>query len=157
MDQINKPFVFSTENITRLIVLIVGLLASVFGLPDELAGQLQSSLIETAVSIAGLATVAAVAWSFINEGGQLRIAAFMPGLTDAAGYKTPEFWISVISSGVGLLALFGVVSQEQSDTLAGLGGTLVEVIFAIITVVVPQLTYARSRKTVKTYVTEFAG
>lgn len=154
--RIGKSFFTSTENLTRLAVLLVGLVAAVFGLPEDLATGLEDSLIQAITSVAGLIAVLAMVWSFVTEGGAVRSAAFFSGITDRIGWQTPEFWISIAGTVVGLLVLLGVVSSDQGDTVSQLVATIIEAIFALLTAVGSQLVYARSRRNVKVAIAESA-
>lgn len=151
---INKSFFSSTENITRLAVLIVGIVATLFGLPDDLAGELEGSAVAAVTSIAGLIAVLITTWSFITEGGNVRTATFISGFTDRIGWQTQEFWISIAGTIVGLLALFGIVSEPLGDQLNELLPTLIEAIFALLTLIGPAIFYSRTRTKVKTAVAE---
>lgn len=64
------------------------------------------------------------------------------------GYKTTEFWVTLVSQVVGILLLTGVVTPEQSEVLgiaAGKGGGIANEVIGIITMVGSAFGYNVSR------------
>lgn len=156
MTNVNKNFFASTENLLRLAVLIVGLIAAVFGLPEDLASELESAVVEAITAVSGLVAVILMVWSFINEQAAMRTVRFESGFSNISGWKTPEFWIAIAGTLIGFLVLFGVITEPTGNTLAELIAIIIEALFAIFTLVAPTLLYARSRRKVKQSIAEHA-
>ena len=65
-----------------------------------------------------------------------------------SGYRTTEFWVTLVSQVVGILLLTGVVTPEQSEVLgiaAGKGGGIANEVIGIITMVGSAFGYNVSR------------
>lgn len=145
----NKKFLRSTEDITRLVVLVIGLVAALFGVPEEMTTELESAAVEAVVAIGGLVTATVVVWSFISERGERRSATFIQNFTDQTGWQTPEFWIGIAGTIIGFLGFFNLVNAEQSSTLLAQLTQIIQALFAILAIVFPQIFYAQSRLKVK--------
>jgi tryptophan synthase alpha subunit len=66
------------------------------------------------------------------------------------GYKTTEFWISIANALLMALVGFGVLSQEQSESLGAAVAQAIVAGFALVAAIVPVIEYIRSRTQVKT-------
>lgn len=67
-----------------------------------------------------------------------------------SGWKTTEFWLSLIGPIVALLVTFGVITSDQSDEIQSAASQVVVAIFALISAVAPVVVYVWSRTKVKT-------
>jgi len=68
------------------------------------------------------------------------------------GYKTTEFWITLISYVVPILVLFGVITPDQAESVTSEGNALVEAIFNLLVALGPIVStalYIWSRTKVK--------
>lgn len=65
------------------------------------------------------------------------------------GYKTTEFWISVVNALLMIAVGFGVINAEQQDELSGAIGQAIVAGFALVAAIVPVIEYIRSRTAVK--------
>lgn len=66
-----------------------------------------------------------------------------------SGYKTTEFWLTLIAQIVPVLVLLGVIGAEQAETLQGTLGDAVKAFFALVAAVLPIWKYIDSRTQVK--------
>jgi len=57
------------------------------------------------------------------------------------GYKTTEFWVTLVTSIVGLLVLLGIITPDKSTEIV----TLTQQIIASVMIIVPQIGYILSR------------
>ncbi len=51
------------------------------------------------------------------------------------GYKTTEFWITLIASFIGMLVMFGVVTPESQQQLVDSSTQIINAVFAIVPLV----------------------
>lgn len=65
------------------------------------------------------------------------------------GWQTSEFWMTVTSSIVGMLALFGVVTKEEADSIVVLVQSLVTALIGLALAVAPIVAYIKSRAEIK--------
>ena len=65
------------------------------------------------------------------------------------GWQTSEFWMTIASSILGMLALFGVVSQEEVDSIVAIVQSLVTALIGLALAIAPIITYIKSRAEVK--------
>ena len=65
------------------------------------------------------------------------------------GYKTTEFWLTVIAQILAVAVLFGVVTAEQVDTLNGAIESAVKAFIGLWLAVAPLVEYIRSRAALK--------
>lgn len=66
-----------------------------------------------------------------------------------AGYRTTEFWVTLISSAVAVLVALGVFTPAEGETASSAGAELVFAIFAMLAAVAPAVAYIYSRTKVK--------
>lgn len=52
-----------------------------------------------------------------------------------AGYKTTEFWITLVISIIGMLVMFGVVKPDSQQQLVDSSTQVINAVFAIVPVV----------------------
>lgn len=67
-----------------------------------------------------------------------------------SGWKTTEFWLSLVGPIVALLVTFGVITSDQSKEIQSAASQVVIAIFALISTVAPVVMYVWSRTKVKT-------
>lgn len=65
------------------------------------------------------------------------------------GWMTTEFWLALVTQGVALLVLFGIVSVVEKDTVTGTLGRAVENAFALAASAAAIWKYIQSRTDVK--------
>ncbi len=65
------------------------------------------------------------------------------------GVKTSEFWIALVSSLVGLGALFGLFSQAEAESLVSVLEKLVGAAAALAVAILPVVEYIKGRAKVK--------
>jgi len=153
--KLDKSTFLTTEFWIQLVVLLAGMFATLVGLPEELAGELEGSLTGTVVSVGGLIAVASAVYSFLAGKQKMKTeGAFLPGWTDASGLKTSEFYVALLGSVVGLLTLFGIVNQEAVPELNSQLAVMVEALFSILAIVGSMAKYMNVRSAVKVTVSK---
>lgn len=65
------------------------------------------------------------------------------------GYRTTEFWVTLVQQIVPLFILFGIVNQNDADTLAQSIAALVTALFAVFAALGPVATYIKARTDLK--------
>jgi hypothetical protein len=65
------------------------------------------------------------------------------------GYKSTEFWLTVVAQVFGLVLLFGVLTAEQSATLYDAIARIVEAVVALAAALVPLIEYIKARTGLK--------
>lgn len=65
------------------------------------------------------------------------------------GWQTTEFWMTIVSSIVGMLTLFGVVAKEEADSIVVLVQSLVTASIGLALAVAPIVAYIKSRAEIK--------
>ena len=155
MENVNKPFYLESETIQQLIVILVGLLVTLTGLPDTLAEQLQTSAAALVTAVTAFGAVVVMAYNYLAGKEQAKTMGFLPSFTNTAGLKTPEFYISVASSVTALIILLGFISSEQGAVLSEQVPAIVNALFALIGafgVATPMARYQYGRGVIKAHV-----
>lgn len=66
------------------------------------------------------------------------------------GYKTTEFWLTLLAQLLGVAVLFGVINAEQVKTLNDAIAVAVQAVVGLWVAVAPLVEYIKSRAAVKT-------
>lgn len=65
------------------------------------------------------------------------------------GWKTTEFWLTILASGIAFLVATGVISPDNSEAITAQGTEIVNSAYALIAAVLPIVGYTASRSYAK--------
>lgn len=65
------------------------------------------------------------------------------------GYRTTEFWVTLVQQIVPLLILLGLVKQDQAESIGDSVTQLITALFAVAASLGPVITYIRARTDLK--------
>ena len=65
------------------------------------------------------------------------------------GWQTSEFWMTIASSILGMLTLFGLTTKEEADSIVAIVQSLVTALIGLALAVAPIIAYIKSRADVK--------
>lgn len=144
-----KPEWQKTEFWLRAIPLLVSAIAVIFEVPDSLLTELENSVTNSVVTIAGLIAAAWAVRNYIAGQTIIKTSVYIPGYSDKTGRQTVEAWMAVVAVVLGLLALFGVITEDQVETLTTQFVQLVEIIVSLIITIQVSNSYTNHRSQVK--------
>lgn len=66
-----------------------------------------------------------------------------------SGYKTTEFWLTLLAQVFGGVVLFGVLSGVEADSIVEAVGLLVKAVTGLFVALAPLIAYIKNRAAVK--------